>query len=547
MSRIFYFLLIVLAVSSSHQINSMHTPILNELEMVSDKKIESSDASFDCLVKKSQEIPSYVVTAQEIGDDLYKINEKVSGMSKSEVLHYAKYTYRYNKELLEKVADKSGINYQMFTEACLNRIKHYKDNILKKGVWVGDRLADSDIVGFNPYIMGIRLSQTAQDKKVYLLPDLHGDYKTVMKFLEPIFNNDFLIKNKSHKVFFLGDIVDRGIGGAEAFFIVMTLSYKNPENVFVIRGNHEDSSINDQYGFSYELFSKYKDSKFQELIGVLSQVYNTLPLAALIINGNQGIIGCHGNLDQRYNGKTLITALCQGQNQNSEQKNDCDLVQYERYPLNGLSVHADNTNFRNIFQKKLVDDFNKETVIADPSKIMFMWLDHCNCKVNQCVNDKNYFMYWNATKRSSMEIHKCHIAALLADWSTKDVQLTDVVRAHQHSIQLSGSSSLMVPLFKGEGLYKAECSSDKNCYTGLLQPDSEYGCPSNNYPGFNYGTVIIAQPQENGFNVSKENIQAFSIDPANISFIAHNGEKISTYVDENNKFYQHTNQKLINC
>ena len=545
MSHIFYFFLLIFTTLSSNQINCMLASKSDTLDMLSDTNVV---VGFNSLVKGSQTVPGYVIMAQEKGDGFYKQyeqNEQNFVMTKSALVQYAKSRYHYNQTLLEEVMQQSGINYQMFTEACLNRINLYKNTILKKSVWVGEPLANSDMVGFNPYIMGIRLSETAQEKKVYLFPDLHGDYKTVMKFLAPMFDDNFLIKNKSHKVFFLGDIVDRGIGGAEAFFIAMTLSYKNPDNVFVIRGNHEDSNLNCEYGFLYELLSKYKEPNHETLISLLSEVYNTLPLAAIIVNGNQGIVGCHGNLDQRYNAKALVAALWQGKGQNSEQKNDCDLVRYEKYPLSGFSVHADNTNFRNIFNKNVVEDFNREALIADPNKIMFMWLDHCDCQVDKCLNDKTYYMYWNANKRSSMQIHKCHIAALLADWSTRNVQLTDVVRAHQHVASLSGES-LMKALFKGKGLYKAKCLDDKHCYTGLLQPDNEYGCPSQKYPGFNYGTVVIAQPQENGFEISKENIQSFLVDPARISFIAHEDEKISTYVDENNQFYEYSEQQLIN-
>ena len=47
---------------------------------------------------------------------------------------------------------------------------------------------------------------------------------------------------------FLGDYVDRGPQGLECICLLLAYKIKYPENFFMLRGNHECSSINRIYG-----------------------------------------------------------------------------------------------------------------------------------------------------------------------------------------------------------------------------------------------------------------------------------------------------------
>ena len=80
----------------------------------------------------------------------------------------------------------------------------------------------------------------------YIFGDIHGQYSDLIRFLE------MTGLPPNVKLLFLGDYVDRGNNSIEVVALLWCLKIKFPKHVFLIRGNHECSQVNDNYGFLEE-------------------------------------------------------------------------------------------------------------------------------------------------------------------------------------------------------------------------------------------------------------------------------------------------------
>lgn len=116
--------------------------------------------------------------------------------------------------------------------------------------------------------------------EIFVRADLHGDLKSLIENLLQLqqighLDANFKCKPNFHLII-LGDYSDRGDYGLEILVLIAYLKMENPDQVILIRGNHESTKEN----------KKYVDKNLQTYIAssenLLTKFYESMPLAVYV-------------------------------------------------------------------------------------------------------------------------------------------------------------------------------------------------------------------------------------------------------------------------
>ncbi|XP_057549108.1 serine/threonine-protein phosphatase BSL1 [Amaranthus tricolor] len=136
--------------------------------------------------------------------------------------------------------------------------------------------------------------------------DLHGQFGDLMRLFDeygfPSTAGDITYID----YLFLGDYVDRGQHSLETITLLLALKIEYPENVHLIRGNHEAADINALFGFRLECIERMGENDGIWAWTRFNQLFNCLPLAALI---EKKIICMHGGIGRSIQAVEQIEKL----------------------------------------------------------------------------------------------------------------------------------------------------------------------------------------------------------------------------------------------
>ena len=183
------------------------------------------------------------------------------------------------------------------------------ENLLQPEAWLKDTREDiggnfvfdiDQIASLTKQCMEIVSSQPNILKvsaPVKVFGDIHGQYIDLMNFFNKwgspsegpngdIMTNDYL---------FLGDFVDRGNLSLETICLLMALKVKYPDQIHLIRGNHEDILINSGFGFQNECQGRLHDDSDNDdsLFALINNFFEYLPFAAIV---EDQILCVHGGI-----------------------------------------------------------------------------------------------------------------------------------------------------------------------------------------------------------------------------------------------------------
>lgn len=111
------------------------------------------------------------------------------------------------------------------------------------------------------------------ESPVYVIGDLHGNLFDLIRILV------YARSPPYSKFVFLGDYVDRGEYSVEVITLLFALFCRYPDNIVLLRGNHEFENVNTNYGFQSEVDFTFPT---KEVFFEINSVFEWLPVCAII-------------------------------------------------------------------------------------------------------------------------------------------------------------------------------------------------------------------------------------------------------------------------
>ncbi|UJR38499.1 hypothetical protein I4U23_031166 [Adineta vaga] len=110
-------------------------------------------------------------------------------------------------------------------------------------------------------------------RPVTIVADVHGQFYDLLTILSA--GGD----PSNTRYLFLGDYVDRGQFECECIFLLFALKIKYPQNINLLRGNHETRQMTKSFQFKLECEKKYQS---KTLYNACMHAFDALPICALV-------------------------------------------------------------------------------------------------------------------------------------------------------------------------------------------------------------------------------------------------------------------------
>jgi diadenosine tetraphosphatase ApaH/serine/threonine PP2A family protein phosphatase len=132
-----------------------------------------------------------------------------------------------------------------------------------------------------------------------VIGDLHGDLDSLVSILKSSGFTQKMTKRKDAILIFLGDYGDRGAYSAEVYYTVLTLKLAFPEQIVLLRGNHEcpDDLLASPHDLPMQFQFRFKE-KWRTAYSKIRELFAYLYNAVLV---EERYLMVHGGLSPNIN------------------------------------------------------------------------------------------------------------------------------------------------------------------------------------------------------------------------------------------------------
>jgi diadenosine tetraphosphatase ApaH/serine/threonine PP2A family protein phosphatase len=154
-------------------------------------------------------------------------------------------------------------------------------------------------------------NQLSLDAPLTIVGDIHGQFFDLVSMLDEQGHPHEKLGQggggggRSPSYLFLGDYVDRGAFGCEVLLYLLSLKLHCPDNVHLIRGNHECRSLTTHFGFKDECKLKYGLPVYYRFV----KCFEMMPVCAVVTNQHGKYFCTHGGISPSLTDLTQVEAL----------------------------------------------------------------------------------------------------------------------------------------------------------------------------------------------------------------------------------------------
>lgn len=298
--------------------------------------------------------------------------------------------------------------------------------------------------------------------RLFFHGDLHGDIHALLTYLDALNReghlDGFRVVKPDVRLVFLGDYTDRGRYGVEVLYTLLRLRWANPDQVLLVRGNHEDVNLVARYGFLAEANAKFGRSFDARRV---VRFYDFLPAVLYVVSGTNVIQCNHGGMEPGFQPAGLLSAPPAARYQRLGRLEQRRFLADEASWVAGLPAPT-----RRLLDSGLLD-FTPQTPTT-PNVLGFMWNDFTVLAGDAqfAIDPGRAYVYGDELTRRILD----------RAGGTGRRRVRALFRGHQHSGELN---PLMRRLIAARGIFRHWQTNDAaarlNAAPALLREHLESG------------------------------------------------------------------------